>query len=221
MAKEQDSGPCWCTLTLDNHSLCVTLRFWIFRFWILALLLKSLFGGIVDQWYRYEWVRESASISRHQYNMCLQMVVLTEFLSIQTKIGVRTEGIITQLIFEHALRIRMTEDAEASSNGSVSELAQVVTPASTLAEELPVASESDVPTTNVSNSDSKPSSSTLVGRINNLISSDLDNILAGRELPSILIFFPLKIGLSIWFLYVILGWRWVALGLISAADERI
>lgn len=148
-------------------------------------------------------------------------VGLTEFVSIQTKIGVRTEGIITQLIFEHALRIRMTEDAEPSSSDSASKLAQSATPVSTLAEEIPMLSEADMPmsntssssaqnqktTTTTSGSEGKTSSSTLVGRINNLISSDLDNILAGRELPSVIIFFPLKIGLSIWFLYVILGWR--------------
>lgn len=52
-------------------------------------------------------------------------------------------------------------------------------------------------------------SSSLVGKINNLISSDLDNIVEGRQLAYIVIFIPLKIALSVWFLYVILGWRYV------------
>lgn len=58
-------------------------------------------------------------------------------------------------------------------------------------------------------SSSESASSSLVGRINNLISSDLDNIVEGRQLAYIVIFIPLKIALSVWFLYVILGWRCV------------
>ena len=53
------------------------------------------------------------------------------------------------------------------------------------------------------------SSSSLIGKINNLISSDLDNIVEGRELFYLIFYAPLKVALSIWFLYVVLGWRYV------------
>lgn len=62
MAKERGLGLGQCILPLDDHAPYVALTFRIFRFWVMALLLKSLLGGIFDNWYRYEWVREPASI---------------------------------------------------------------------------------------------------------------------------------------------------------------
>lgn len=53
----------------------------------------------------------------------------------------------------------------------------------------------------------KDTSTDLVGKINNLISSDLQNIVELPELPSVLIFAPIKIALSLWLLYNLLGWR--------------
>jgi hypothetical protein len=67
----------------------------------------------------------------------------------------------------------------------------------------------------------------LVGKINNLVSTDLSNIVDGRDFllvcEPVFVFFviqlsiflvvgaPLQIGLSIWFLYNVLGWRSVLL----------
>lgn len=48
----------------------------------------------------------------------------------------------------------------------------------------------------------------LVGKINNLISSDLENIVEMTELPIVVVYTPIKIALSVWFLYLLLGWRY-------------
>lgn len=48
--------------------------------------------------------------------------------------------------------------------------------------------------------------SNLVGKITNLVSTDLNNIVDGRDFPMLLISLPLQIVLCIVFLYKVLGW---------------
>lgn len=136
---------------------------------------------------------------------------------------VRTEGIITQLVFEHALRIRVKEDVDNSptekkkkSAGSTpstpqSSAATLPVEPSSSSDESPESTNTPAPSLTATAASKKedPSSSqdgNLVGRITNLITSDLDNILEGRDLPYVIAYIPLKIALSIWFLWVILGW---------------
>lgn len=51
------------------------------------------------------------------------------------------------------------------------------------------------------------SAENLVGRINNLITTDLANIVDSRDFLLVLIYIPLQITLCIIFLYIVLGWR--------------
>jgi hypothetical protein len=48
--------------------------------------------------------------------------------------------------------------------------------------------------------------SNLVGKITNLISTDLNNIVDGRDFPMLFISLPLQIVLCVVFLYKVLGW---------------
>ena len=48
--------------------------------------------------------------------------------------------------------------------------------------------------------------SNLVGKITNLVSTDLNNIVDGRDFPMLFISLPLQIVLCIVFLYKVLGW---------------
>ena len=50
-------------------------------------------------------------------------------------------------------------------------------------------------------------SSNLIGKINNLVTTDLENIVDSRDFLLVLIDIPLKVTLSIVFLYGVLGWR--------------
>lgn len=51
------------------------------------------------------------------------------------------------------------------------------------------------------------SAQNLVGKINNLVTTDLGNIIEATDFLLILVYFPLHVGLSVYFLYNILGWR--------------
>ncbi|KAJ7868848.1 P-loop containing nucleoside triphosphate hydrolase protein, partial [Mycena leptocephala] len=77
---------------------------------------------------------------------------------------VRLEAIITQLIFEHALRIRFKP----------------------------------LPTSRVGQN--------LVGKLNNLVTSDLQNITEAKDFMLLFVNMPLQLVLCISFLYVVLGW---------------
>ncbi|KAK7038087.1 multidrug resistance-associated ABC transporter protein [Favolaschia claudopus] len=58
----------------------------------------------------------------------------------------------------------------------------------------------------------KKSQGSLVGKINNLVTTDLQIIVDGREFLQLFVAVPLQTALSIWYLYVWLGWSvWVGL----------
>lgn len=47
----------------------------------------------------------------------------------------------------------------------------------------------------------------LVGRINNLVTTDLNNIVDSRDFIRLVVYTPVSVFLCVAFLYVILGWR--------------
>ncbi|KAJ1309694.1 hypothetical protein OPQ81_006459 [Rhizoctonia solani] len=188
------------------------LRPW---FWILWLFLGPVFGSIAIQWYIF------------------------------LKMGsvVRAEGMITQLLFEHSLRIRMvaqvaggsdaktpktiTPTADTASvlesqettidapsqraNGSEEEFDSTCHTAEASNAQTLVASTSSVKGKDKtkggdSTEEENNANSNLVGRINNLMSTDLENVTEGADILFPLIFAPVQIIFSIFFLYRILGW---------------
>jgi hypothetical protein len=133
------------------------------------------------------------------------------FLLPQTGTVVRVSSIVTQLVFEHALRIRMK--AETSSSARTTPVAtpntrsEATTPDNVSiasdnieAEPIPGSSEDTVQSAGSSTfkgkqkEDSRPAtpvveddgesvskSSNLVGKMNNLVSTDLENLVEGRD----------------------------------------
>ncbi|KAG8882444.1 hypothetical protein FRB97_008260 [Tulasnella sp. 331] len=173
------------------------------------------------------------------------------YIFVATRVLVQTEGIITQLIFEHALKIRLKEDIPADESASVSGASTpTATPNSGFVHfegshttetdsehETETGEGSTPPATTIqgSKSDSKLRSATrttspkaspvkkedpkseggenLVGKITNLVSTDLNNIVDGRDFLFIMILAPVQFGLAISFLYHLLGWAaFVGLG---------
>lgn len=150
---------------------------------------------------------------------------------------------LTQLLFEHSLRIRMVAevansgtrtpgtktpkaatpgaDAASVAEGTGSSSEQTDDSATHTAEgsnaQTLVASTASVSTKGKGKDkdDSKDkekekeadNSSNLVGKINNLMSTDLGNITEGRDFLFVILFAPVQIIVSIIFLYQILGWR--------------
>ncbi|KAJ8473273.1 hypothetical protein ONZ51_g7973 [Trametes cubensis] len=189
-------------------------------FWIALLLFGRMFKDVSDQWFSFY----------------------------ATRLDVRFQAITTELVFEHALRIRMKADTEDSSEAASSDAATaaVGTPvdnASQLGPETVDSEDSDAdvdrsatasasttaaPASNSSKGKGKSTleeqpkgveaekpakkdtSRHLVGRINNLVTSDLNNIDGlGVYLVFIGVEAPFGMILSMIFLYQVLGWRHV------------
>ena len=172
----------------------------------------------------------------------------------QTRTLVRTECIITQLIFEHSLRIRFKAETAAVSPGvSAGRSPTTSSPSTELTLDLPSPSpdeerslnnrstrtESDSlhsqdETLRTSSSsetfsalskgkdkvtkphkdtgkDNHSSEENLVGKINNLVTTDLANIVEARDFLLAAVYIPLQITLCIVFLYAVLGWRSVVI----------
>ncbi|KIK51558.1 hypothetical protein GYMLUDRAFT_50501 [Collybiopsis luxurians FD-317 M1] len=59
------------------------------------------------------------------------------------------------------------------------------------------------------------SSKNLVGKLNNLVSTDLQNVVDGRDFIRLVVLVPIQVALCVWFLYNVLGWSaFVGLGVI-------
>ncbi|KAJ6479415.1 hypothetical protein C8R47DRAFT_1322641 [Mycena vitilis] len=155
---------------------------------------------------------------------------------INTRSLVRADAIITQLVFAHSLRIRMKAETTATDAPAVEGSPSDTPPASTASTtrapspQIPGGSRSDnvSPTLRGSSSsvksasakpppppqpvkpETKKSEGSLVGKINNLVTVDLANIVEGWEALQLLVSIPLQVAASIWFIHSLLGWSvWV------------
>ncbi|PIL29334.1 ATP-binding cassette transporter [Ganoderma sinense ZZ0214-1] len=190
-------------------------------FWIALLFLGRVSRNITDQW----------------------------FMFLHTRISVRIQAIVTELVFEHALRIRMKAETNDSVDASESgeNTAQVTPDAASQAGETgegestegsqagATPSDDSVPgsssdTATVASTgkgkgkgpaddaakktastakpaEDKKKGKNLVGRINNLVTSDLSNLEPIGMLLTVALFeSPLQITLCMVFLYQLLGW---------------
>ncbi|KAH9059057.1 hypothetical protein EDB87DRAFT_1832312 [Lactarius vividus] len=160
------------------------------------------------------------------------------YLFIASGILVRVTAIVTQLVFEHALRIRVKAETSSSPSATPTATPEVgsgtTTPDSgsvveinTVSEEAGGSSEETGSEQSViagssikgkrkeeapgsdsvrEGGDEPGDSSNLVGKMNNLVSTDLENIVDGRDFLLLILYFPLQVVICIWFLYDILGW---------------
>ncbi|CAE6404190.1 unnamed protein product [Rhizoctonia solani] len=112
-----------------------------------------------------------------------------------TGMVVRIEAMVTQLLFEHSLRIRMASEDSIETNK--------YSPQSTGSEGI---------RPNLNKEKQNLSSSHILGRIHNLISTDSNNI--SQDFLFVLFFAPLRVVFNGLFLYWILGWSAI-IGLFS------
>ncbi|KAG6837885.1 hypothetical protein H0H93_013038 [Arthromyces matolae] len=198
---------------IETRGENASIRPW---FWILWLFAGPVLGSLAWQWYIY----------------------------INTRTLVRAEGIITQLIFEHSLRIRVKAETEqvvspgpSTPTGSdTNSVLSVVSPDEadgttahssdftgsmegetlhsqddtlhTSSSSLKSDSSKKPEAKNVKPADGSASENekNLVGKINNLVTTDLGNITDSRDFLMVLIYTPLQIIFCIIFLYLVLGW---------------
>jgi hypothetical protein len=52
-----------------------------------------------------------------------------------------------------------------------------------------------------------PGTKDLAGRLNTLVTADMQNIMAGGQVIYMTTYIPVQIAVSVWFLYAVLGWR--------------
>ncbi|OJT02282.1 ATP-binding cassette transporter abc4 [Trametes pubescens] len=161
-----------------------------------------------------------------------------------TRINIRVQAIVTDLVFEHALRIRVkaeTADSVDEGEAEASDDTVVGTPDSQEA-----ASQDDGATTDAAGASSTTTSTStkgkgkatpksadpeadrakqnvhLMGRINNLVSSDLQNI---NDLSMMIIFWTVEMPFHVLFctifLYQVLGWSGVVGIVITACSLPI
>lgn len=176
------------------------------------------------------------------YLCCREFLIYRDFypgllliLLLKTRTLARTQAIVTQLVFEHSLRIRVKAEAADSSESSTSSSSETLTPDSaslceasldgslTLHSVDPTEAESGLVHSSASSVSSVKSKSkkgkkekqddppqsdanNLVGKINNLVTTDLDNIVDGRDFLFIVLYIPVQIVLCMIFLYILLGW---------------
>ncbi|TFY83125.1 hypothetical protein EWM64_g881 [Hericium alpestre] len=192
---------------LESGGKDATIHPWV---WISALFWAPMLGSFALQWYIF----------------------------VATGTMVRLEGIITQLVFEHSLRVRMKAETDDSGSKSGNTTA-VATPDTASVEEghSPQESESsegtlrpdtvsaeasssakgkqpakagespaDAAEDEKFNKDGSKKADNLVGKINNLVSTDVSNITDGRDFLLLILYIPLQIAICIWFLNSILGW---------------
>ncbi|KDR83064.1 hypothetical protein GALMADRAFT_238869 [Galerina marginata CBS 339.88] len=120
-------------------------------FWVAFLLFGPLLQSIFEHW----------------------------MLFTATRVRVRLGALLTQLVFEHSLRTRVT--AEISSK------------------QVPDKS-------NAGTVQAKPATNNQLGLITNLITTDFANILGGLDFLNFFLQIPLQVTLSMIFLYQVLGW---------------
>ncbi|KAG8779615.1 hypothetical protein FRC12_024033 [Ceratobasidium sp. 428] len=126
--------------------------------WVFWLFAGPVLGSIAIEWYKF----------------------------FSTRTMIYAEGVLTQLVFEHTLRIRMVaEPSDGNMNNQSSP--------------------------ENSRKPNNASGSNLVGKITNLMSTDLKNISEGVDFPHVVLNAPIQIIVSIVFLYNILGWRQVSI----------
>ncbi|KAF9538671.1 hypothetical protein CPC08DRAFT_824613, partial [Agrocybe pediades] len=202
---------------METRGAGATIRPWFWTLW--------LFTGPMIQSFSFQW-----------------------YIFIATRTLVRAEGLITQLVFEHTLRIRLkaeiskvetasetttvesiSADAKLDNASAVTEATSetsentehAATPSqdSTVVPRGPSSASILISSKNMSLSkgkaDSEPaasaqekvaSGSNLVGKINNLVTTDLNNVTNARDFLLIIFYLPVQMAFCIIFLYQVLGW---------------
>ncbi|KAG9028739.1 hypothetical protein FS837_003797, partial [Tulasnella sp. UAMH 9824] len=155
------------------------------------------------------------------------------YIFITTRLLVRAEALIAQLVFEHSLKIRIKSETGNGNSNAPSRAATAVgtreasvyghkhsteESGTTSVEEsgqgssspkgkAPTVVPSEAPSpAETKKDDSSPKDKNLVGKITNMVSVDLGNIVEARDFLFVIWYVPLQIALSTWFLHKILGW---------------
>lgn len=136
---------------------------------------------------------------------------------------------LTQLIFEHALRLRVKSETASTPTPSAISTPDTASNAETVVETAiddesesaashPIEESSSTAVSSSPELDNKEATnngdgnnekgSNFAGRLNNLVATDLQSIGRGRDFTMVTVYTPVTIAISLYFLYRVLGWRY-------------
>ncbi|KAJ7093000.1 hypothetical protein B0H15DRAFT_972793 [Mycena belliarum] len=119
---------------------------------------------------------------------------------------VQIEGLLTELIFEHALRVRVKADKPRTHSAPPDVPPGSGDAASDASSDTARGTPSTTSKDAAKPRSSSSSSSADVGMISNLVTTDLRNVTNMSDFLILLVFVPVSIVFCIVFLYVVLGW---------------
>lgn len=145
------------------------------------------------------------------------------YIFIMTRCLVRVEAVMTQLLFDHALRLRMKdsigdEEEEKKPDEAETPLIRVEDEdGESAAESTAAGSANGAAKDPEAPAQSPAKSQRLVGKINVLMASDLESVgegesyghrrlISGRDLGLVFVFIPIQAGLCLYLLFKILSW---------------
>ncbi|KAF9054886.1 multidrug resistance-associated ABC transporter [Panaeolus papilionaceus] len=135
-----------------------------------------------------------------------------QYFNITRRTQVRIEMLLTQLVFEHGLRIRLKGDTRSSSEeGSTTE---DTTEGPTTENDDQQSVRPETEELSSAAPDKTKSLENVIGMVNTLVTSDISNITGGRDFLLLFIYVPLQLVLCMAFLFKLLGWS-AFIGLIT------
>lgn len=134
-------------------------------------------------------------------SMCIQ-----NYIFVMTRCLVRTEALLTQLLFDHALRLRMRDSVEEDENKQDVDVPDI---------QVEDAEQNGHPNGETNGKDSKKKDAAapvktatqgITGRINVLMSQDIESLVEGRDIMLFLVYTPISLVLCLYVLYKMLSW---------------
>nr|GAT46155.1 ATP-binding cassette transporter [Mycena chlorophos] len=159
-------------------------------------------------------------------------VAMQVYYRLSMRILVQVEGTLTELIFEHALRVRVKSETESNTSASKDTASDDETLNPDAASDASSETAQGAPSTTSKDPKTLPSApvntSIDVGKISNLVTTDLGNITRMSDFLQLLFYMPIAIVFCIFFLYLVLGWSafvgmitMIALGPITGLAGKI
>lgn len=122
---------------------------------------------------------------------------------VSTQMLVKIESIVTSLVFDHSVRMRVSSQVQAKSSAKGTS----TTDASSFSEEAGASTSVDeVDNAKMFSSKEESNTGQTTGLVNNLVTVDLQNISEARDFLNIVVRIPLIFTFSMLFLWKILGW---------------
>ncbi|GMK55604.1 hypothetical protein CspeluHIS016_0206600 [Cutaneotrichosporon spelunceum] len=142
----------------------------------------------------------------------LSSLAIQYYIFMMTRFLVRSEAILTQLLFDQALRLRM-KDSVGSEEEKIDGEAQTISVDTPNDSQILDPTVQAAPNNSAARADSEPvaeakasPSQGIVGRINVLMAQDVEAVVEGRDIPLALVYIPLQVALCLYLLYQVLSY---------------